>query len=104
MIPQFELLIIMAIIICIILLLIGYLIGIETQNYAHSVLPKSGIIEKAAQKVKESVVKQPEIYVEPGIVYRPTAEELEIMNEPQKVKDAKEAVAETLAKEMPPVI
>lgn len=41
--------------------------------------------------------------IQPGIIYRPTAEEIEKMNEPQRVKEAKEAMAHTLEQEQPPV-
>src|SRR5260221_87236 len=52
----------------------------------------------------EEIQSKPENYGEAGIVYRPTVEEIEKMNEPQAIKEAKEAVAETLAKEIPPKI
>lgn len=39
-----------------------------------------------------------------GIVYRPTSEELEKMHEPEKVKQAKEAIAETLKQAKEPAI
>ena len=39
-----------------------------------------------------------------GIVYRPTVEEIAKMNEPEKIREAKEAMAETLRQEKEPEI
>ena len=39
-----------------------------------------------------------------GIVYRPTTEELEKLHEPEKIKQAKEAIAETFRAEKEPEI
>lgn len=41
--------------------------------------------------------------IKPGIVYRPTAEEIEKMNEPENIRQAKEAIEETIKNTPEPI-
>lgn len=62
--------------------------------------PKPEVIERVdKQEIPEMPLNQEDVinHEGVGIVHRPSAEEIEKMNKPQRVKDAEEAVAETIA-------
>ena len=109
--------IIIAIFLGLILLSVGYLVGKITQDYVGRrqkplTLDEMDRIYQRANAINTQVVQNEEnpaaekisqkediLSDGVGIVYRPTAEELEKMKEPESVRLAKEAVAETLRKQ-----
>ncbi len=104
---QFELTVIIGIFAAFILLGIGFIIGrlSKQENYLVAEDKLREIEKKRDQIMNQNLGKEiwnpnhrvkEEDFAQPGIVYRPNAEELEKMREPQKVREAKEAVAETI--------
>jgi hypothetical protein len=67
--------------------------------------PKAGIEDKP-DPIAETLSKQDDVISHEGvgIVYSPTTEELNRLNEPQKIKEAKQAVEESLSQEIAPEI
>lgn len=81
----------------IIILIVGYILG-YTAGYINGKGISAGVIAQDIQTTISRGIKKimPDNRIRPGIIKRPTAQELLARKEPIEVKQAKEAVKESL--------
>jgi len=101
-------------------ILVGFVIGFFSrppEKVIYNEAKEELILDRnprAAAVIPESqfIIKDPDVIeltdnidsIQAGIVYRPTAEEIDKMHEPIRTKEAKEAIAEIIREEVPPEI
>lgn len=84
-----------------ILLALGIIIGVLLNNsYGELPFPTPiarGTVKNSKKDEEDAYVAEDTDTAQPGIIYRPTAEEINKMNEPQQMREAKEELAKTFA-------
>lgn len=93
--------IIIILLLCFLILAIGVAIGLEIKQKI--IITSQAIVDENKIDIEKKINGKPLVVREDminhegvGIVYRPSEEELEKMNEPQQTKEAKEEIAKTL--------